>query len=65
MEQGDFGSQYETGMSSRGAAALRDFGRARGADIVQEGKLPTGAMLRWRFTEIGQLVPLARRTFGG
>jgi hypothetical protein len=27
-------------------------GRARGADIVQEGKLPTGDMLRWRFTEI-------------
>ena len=30
----------------------RQIGRARGADIVQEGKLPTGAMLRWRFTEI-------------
>jgi hypothetical protein len=27
-------------------------GRARGADIVQEGKLPTGDMLRWCFTEI-------------
>jgi hypothetical protein len=27
MEQGGFGGQYETGMSSRGAAELRDFGR--------------------------------------
>jgi hypothetical protein len=27
MEQGGFGGQYETGMSSRGAAVLRDFGR--------------------------------------
>jgi hypothetical protein len=27
MEQGGFGGQYETGMSSRGTAALRDFGR--------------------------------------
>jgi hypothetical protein len=27
MEQGDFGGRYETGMSSRRAAELRDFGR--------------------------------------
>jgi hypothetical protein len=26
VEQGDFGDQYKTGMSSRGAGALRDFG---------------------------------------
>jgi hypothetical protein len=26
--------------------------RLRGADIVQEGQMPDGAMLRWRFTEI-------------
>ena len=27
-------------------------GRARGQDIVQEGKLATGAILRWSFTQI-------------
>jgi hypothetical protein len=30
----------------------RQIGRARGADIVQEGKLDSGAILRWSFTEI-------------
>jgi hypothetical protein len=30
----------------------RQVGRARGADIVQEGRMPDGAMLRWSFTEI-------------
>ena len=30
----------------------QQIGRARGQDIVQEGKLPTGAILRWSFTEI-------------
>ena len=30
----------------------QQIGRARGKDIVQEGKLPTGAILRWSFTEI-------------
>ena len=27
-------------------------GRAEGSDIVQQGTLPSGAVLRWRFTEI-------------
>jgi hypothetical protein len=30
----------------------RQIGRARGADIVQEGRLENGALLRWSFTEI-------------
>ncbi len=30
----------------------RQIGRARGRDIVQEGRLETGALLRWSFTEI-------------
>jgi hypothetical protein len=30
----------------------RQIGRARGADIVQEGTADGGAMLRWSFTEI-------------
>jgi hypothetical protein len=30
----------------------RQIGRARGKDIVQEGKLESGAILRWTFTEI-------------
>jgi hypothetical protein len=30
----------------------RQIGRARGADIVQEGKLENGAVLRWSFTRI-------------
>jgi hypothetical protein len=30
----------------------QQIGRARGHDIVQEGKLPNGAVLRWSFTEI-------------
>jgi hypothetical protein len=30
----------------------RQIGRADGADIVQEGALPSGPALRWRFTEI-------------
>jgi hypothetical protein len=30
----------------------RQIGRARGADIVQEGKHESGAILRWSFTEI-------------
>jgi hypothetical protein len=30
----------------------RQFGRARGADIVQEGKHESGLSLRWSFTEI-------------
>jgi hypothetical protein len=30
----------------------RQIGRARGKDIVQEGKLESGALLRWSFTEI-------------
>jgi hypothetical protein len=30
----------------------QQIGRARGVDIVQEGKLPTGAILRWSFTQI-------------
>jgi hypothetical protein len=31
---------------------LRQIGRARGADIVQEGTADTGARVRWSFTEI-------------
>jgi hypothetical protein len=30
----------------------RQIGRARGKDIVQEGRLDTGAAIRWSFTEI-------------
>src|ERR1700730_8033335 len=30
----------------------RQIGRARGDDIVQEGKLESGAVLRWSFTKI-------------
>jgi hypothetical protein len=30
----------------------QQIGRRRGKDIVQEGKLPNGAILRWSFTEI-------------
>jgi hypothetical protein len=30
----------------------RQIGRARGSDIVQEGKIESGAVLRWTFTEI-------------
>jgi hypothetical protein len=30
----------------------RQIGRARGQDIVQEGKLDSGDILRWSFTEI-------------
>src|SRR5262245_5070620 len=30
----------------------RQIGRARGPDIVQEGRLENGALLRWSFTEI-------------
>jgi hypothetical protein len=30
----------------------RQIGRARGADIVQEGRSDTGAMVRWSFTEV-------------
>jgi hypothetical protein len=30
----------------------RQIGRARGPDIVQEGKLESGALMRWSFTEI-------------
>jgi hypothetical protein len=30
----------------------RQIGRARGNDIVQDGKLDSGAVLRWSFTEI-------------
>ena len=30
----------------------QQIGRRRGNDIVQEGKLPNGAILRWSFTEI-------------
>jgi hypothetical protein len=30
----------------------RQIGRARGPDIVQEGRLESGALLRWSFTEI-------------
>jgi hypothetical protein len=30
----------------------RQIGRARGSDIVQEGRLESGAVLRWSFTEI-------------
>jgi hypothetical protein len=30
----------------------RQIGRARGADIVQEGRLESGPVLRWSFTEI-------------
>jgi hypothetical protein len=30
----------------------RQLGRPRGADIVQEGKLESGAILRWSFTDI-------------
>ena len=30
----------------------QQIGRAEGADIVQTGSLPSGAQLRWRFTEI-------------
>jgi hypothetical protein len=30
----------------------QQIGRAVGSDIVQEGALPSGAMLRWSFTEI-------------
>jgi hypothetical protein len=30
----------------------RQIGRAEGADIVQQGALPSGALLRWSFTEI-------------
>ncbi|MGH8285500.1 MAG: hypothetical protein ACRETT_07005 [Steroidobacteraceae bacterium] len=30
----------------------RMIGRARDADIVQEGTLPSGALLRWSFTDI-------------
>lgn len=30
----------------------RQLGRADGRDIVQVGTMPSGAMLRWRFTEI-------------
>ncbi len=30
----------------------RQIGRAHGKDIVQEGRLESGALLRWRFTEI-------------
>jgi hypothetical protein len=30
----------------------RQIGRAEGSDIVQMGKLESGAMLRWRFTDI-------------
>jgi hypothetical protein len=30
----------------------RQLGRRVGDEIVQEGKLPSGAVLRWRFTEI-------------
>ena len=40
MEQGDFGGQYETGMSSRGAAAPRDFGRPMSAQSQQETHAP-------------------------
>lgn len=31
---------------------LRQLGRARGRDIVQEGKVETGALTRWSFREI-------------
>jgi hypothetical protein len=30
----------------------RQIGRARGKDIVEEGKIESGALLRWSFTEI-------------
>jgi hypothetical protein len=30
----------------------RQIGRARGPDIVQEGRADTGAAIRWSFTEI-------------
>ena len=33
-------------------AYTRQIGRARGKDIVQVGKLESGAILRWTFTEI-------------
>jgi hypothetical protein len=48
VEQGDFGGQYETGMSSRGAAALRDFGRpmsAQGQSRRFGDVRPTSALL--------------------
>jgi len=32
---------------------LRQIGRADGDEIVQQGELPSGARLRWRFTGIG------------
>ena len=42
----------------------QQIGRARGVDIVQEGKLPTGAILRWSFTpDHRPFVSLARRAF--
>ena len=43
----------------------RQIGRARGADIVQEGKHESGALLRWSFTRIRrEFVPLAGRGLG-
>ena len=43
MEQGDLGGQYEAGMSSRGAAALRDFGRPMSAQgQTQKSECATG-----------------------
>ena len=41
---------------------MRQIGRARGNDIVQEGKTDDGVAARWSFTEITpRVVPLARR----
>ena len=40
----------------------RQIGRARGSDIVQDGKNDAGEAVRWSFTEITpDFVPLARR----